>query len=148
MSEEVTQKNVHLFIPFKAAKIICRMQHERGMELKDALLAFYCSQAYHMLETENTKLWYKSGEQIYEEYSSHGLVGKTLKTGPRHSKLEPYAAQILAWRHQGMGVRIISMNLARFGCTTTAQNIWFFLQRHYGLHPCRKRKTKYRKNKS
>ena len=148
MSEEVTQKNVHLFIPFKAGQIISRMQEERGMELKDALLAFYRSQAYYMLEMESTKLWHKSGEQIYEEYSSRGLVGKTFKTGPRRSKLEPYAAHILAWRHQGTGVRDIAMNLARFGCITTPQNIWFFLQQHYGLHPCRNRKSKRRKKKS
>ncbi|MBR4901327.1 MAG: hypothetical protein IKZ46_10330 [Victivallales bacterium] len=141
MSQEVTQKNVHLFIPAKAAKIISRIQQERNIELKEALLAFYRSSIYHMLETESTKLWHKSGEQIYEEYSSQGLVRKTFKTGPRHSKLEPYAAQILVWRHQGMTIRTISLNLAQVGCMTTAQNIWFFLQRHYGLYPCRNRKT-------
>ena len=142
MSQEVTQKNVHLFIPVKAAKIISRMQRDRNIELKDALLAFYRSPIYHMLETESTKLWHKSGEQIYEEYSSHGLVRKTFKIGPRHSKLEPYAAKILAWRHQGMTIRTISLNLAQVGCMTTAQNIWFFLQRHYGLYPCKNRKIK------
>ena len=142
MSEEVTQKNVHLFIPFKAGQIINRMEEDRGMELKDALLAFYRSQAYYMLEMESTKLWHESGEQIYEEYSSQGLVRKTFKIGPRHSKLDPYAAQILTWRHQGMPIRTISLNLARVGCTTTAQNIWFFLQRHYGLYPCKNRKIR------
>ena len=142
MSQEVTQKNVQLFIPVKAAKIISRMQRDRNIELKDALLAFYRSPIYHMLETESTKLWHKSGEQIYEEYSSHGLVRKTFKIGPRHSKLEPYAAKILAWRHQGMTIRSISLNLAQVGCMTTAQNIWFFLQRHYGLYPCKNRKIK------
>ena len=40
MLEEVTQKNVYRFIPAKAATIICRMKHDRGIELKDALLAF------------------------------------------------------------------------------------------------------------
>ncbi len=142
MHQEVTQKNVHLFIPAKAAKIICRIERDRDIELKDALLAFYRSSVYRMLETENTKLWHDSGEQIYEEYSSRGLISKTFNTGPRRSILEPYAAQILAWRHQGMAVRAISLNLARFGCVTTAQNIWFFLRRHYGLHPCRNRKTR------
>lgn len=142
MFQEVTQKNVYLFIPVKAAKIICCMEHDRGIELKEALLAFYRSPVYHMLETENTKLWHASGEQIYEEYSTHGLIGKIFKTGPRRSILEPYAAQILAWRHQGMPIRTISMNLARMGCVTTAQNIWFFLRRHYGLHPCQNRKSK------
>jgi hypothetical protein len=140
MSQEVTQRNVHLFIPAKAAKIISRMQRDRKIEVKDALLAFYRSPVYHMLETENTKLWHESGEQIYEEYNSRGLFGKTFKTGPRRSKLDPYVAQILAWRHQGMGVRTIALNLAQIGCMTTAQNIWFFLQRHYGLYPCKNRK--------
>ena len=141
MSQEITQRNIHLFIPVKVAKIIYRIQQDRHIELKDALLAFYRSPVYHMLETENTKLWHKSGEQIYEEYFSHSLVSKTFKFGPRRSKLDPYVAQILAWRHQGMAVRTISLNLARVGCITTAQNIWFFLQRHYGLYPCKNRKT-------
>ena len=142
MSQEVTQRNVHLFIPAKAAKIISHMQRDRNIELKDALLAFYRSPIYLMLEKESTKLWHQSGEQIYEEYSSQGLVRKTFKIGPRHSKLDPYAAQILTWRHQGMPIRTISLNLARVGCTTTAQNIWFFLQRHYGLYPCKNRKIR------
>ena len=141
MPEEVTQKNVYQFIPIKAATIICRMKHERDIDLKDALLAFYRSSVYHMLETENTKLWHESGEQIYDAYCFRGLVGKSFKKGPKRSILEPFAAQILAWRHQGMTVRAISSNLTRFGCVTTAQNIWFFLQRHYGLHPCKNRKS-------
>ena len=141
MLEEVTQKNIYRFIPAKAATIICRMKHDRDIELKDALLAFYRSPVYHMLETESTKLWHDSGEQIYDEYCFRGLVGKTFKTGPKRSILEPFAAQILVWRHQGMTVRAISSNLARLGCVTTAQNIWFFLQRHYGLHPCKNRKS-------
>ena len=136
MSQKVTQENVHLFIPFKVAKITCRIQKEHGIGVKDALLAFYRSPVYHMLETESTKLWHDSGEQIFEEYHSHGLMGKISKKPPKHSILEPYAAQILAWRHHGLAVRTISLKLARLGCETTAQNIWFFLKRHYGQRPC------------
>ena len=141
MSQEVTQRNVHLFIPAKAAKIISHMQRDRNIELKDALLAFYRSPIYLMLEKESTKLWHQSGEQIYEEYQKHGLLGRTVKTGPKHSVLDPYAAKILVWRHHGMAVRAIATKLSLLGCTTTAQNIWFFLKRHYGQNPCKHNKT-------
>ncbi|MBR4370575.1 MAG: hypothetical protein IKS92_05975 [Victivallales bacterium] len=110
------------------------------IDLKEALLAFYRSPVYRMLETESTKLWYDSGEQIYEEYQSNGLVGKILRSSPKHSMLEPYAAKILAWRHQGMAIRAIAMKLALLGCITTAQNIWFFLKQHYGQNPCKHNK--------
>ena len=144
MPQKVTQENVHLFIPAKAAKIVCRMEEDMKISLKEALLAFYRSPVYRMLELEQTKLWHDSGEQIYEEYQNHGLAERKVKTGPRHSVLEPYVAQILAWRHQGMPVRTIASKLSHLGCMTTAQNIWFFLQKHYGQTPCmhnRKRKS-------
>ena len=140
MPQKVTQENIHLFIPAKVGKIVSRMERDMKIDLKEALLAFYRSPVYRMLETENTKLWYNSGEQIYEEYQSNGLVGKNLRSSPKHSMLEPYAAKILAWRHQGMAIRAIAMKLALLGCITTAQNIWFFLKQHYGQNPCKHNK--------
>lgn len=143
MPEKVTQENVHLFIPAKAAAIVCRMDDNMKIGLKEALLAFYRSPVYRMLELEQTKLWHDSGEQIYEEYQGHGLMARKVKTGPKHSVLDPYAAKILAWRHQGMPVRTIASQLSQLGCMTTAQNIWFFLQRHYGQSPCKHNRKKH-----
>ena len=68
MPQKVTQENIHLFIPAKVGKIVSRMERDMKIDLKEALLAFYRSPVYRMLETESTKLWYDSGEQIYEEY--------------------------------------------------------------------------------
>ena len=82
MLEEVTQKNVYRFIPAKAATIICRMKHDRDIELKDALLAFYRSPVYHMLETESTKLWHDSGEQIYDAAPGDDRPRHFIKSGP------------------------------------------------------------------
>ena len=54
MPQKVTQENLHLFIPAKVGKIVSCMERDMKIGLKEALLAFYRSPVYRMLETENT----------------------------------------------------------------------------------------------
>lgn len=130
MLPEVTQENVHLFLPYKAAKISSAMRKDSRLGLKEALLTFYQSRAYRLLEREETKLWHRSPEQIYAEYLRPQPARKRhYQNGPRHSKLAPFASQIHSWRRQGMSLRAIAAELAKYGCITTAQNLCRFLKK-------------------
>ena len=62
---KVTQENVHLFIPIKAAKVSKRLVDNYGLSLKDALMNFYNSKIYDGLEQEDTKLWYEGINYLY-----------------------------------------------------------------------------------
>ena len=68
MLEEMTQKALCDFIPGKVARITTLLRQDRKTALKQALLTFYKSRAYHLLEQEETKLWHESPAQIYDEY--------------------------------------------------------------------------------
>lgn len=130
MLPEVTQENVHLFLPYKVAKISGSMRKHSKIGIKEALLNFYHSRAYRLLEREETKLWCNSPEQIYAEYLRPATTARRhYQNGPRHSKLSPYAAQIRAWHTQGMTMRAIAAELAKYDCVTTAQNVCRFLKR-------------------
>lgn len=62
---KVTQENVYIFIPLKAAKVSERFSEEHGITKKQALLEFYNSKVYEILEQEDTKLWYEGVNYIY-----------------------------------------------------------------------------------
>ena len=127
---QVTQKNLYNLIPPKAAKITTMLQNDRNMAVKQALLTFYSSRAYKLLEREETKLWHASPEQIFAEYlTSIPKKRKSYQNGPGHSKLTPYAEQIKAWQAQGMTLRKIAAELKNYGCITTAQNLSRFLKK-------------------
>jgi hypothetical protein len=68
MLEKMTQSALCDFIPGKAARITSLLMHDRQLTLKQALLTFYRSRAYRLLEQEETKLWHESPAQIYAEY--------------------------------------------------------------------------------
>ena len=57
---QVTQKNLYNLIPPKVAKITTMLRNDRNMAVKQALLTFYSSDAYKILEREETKLWHRS----------------------------------------------------------------------------------------
>ena len=57
---QVTQENLYNLIPPKAAKITSMLRSSRNMAVKQALLTFYRSKAYRLLENEETKLWHAS----------------------------------------------------------------------------------------
>lgn len=129
MFHEITQENLPLLIPHKAAEITKVLRRDRKLSLKAALLTFYHSSAYAMLEKENTKLWHRSAAQIYAEFFPKEPPKKTYQNGPGRSKLAPHREQILAWRKQGLSLQTIAEKLQTYGCHTTAQNIW------RSLHP-------------
>ena len=127
---QVTQKNLYNLIPPKAAKITTMLRSSRNMAVKQALLTFYSSNAYKLLEREETKLWHASPAQIFAEYlTSIPKKRKSYQNGPGHSKLAPFTEQIKNWQAKGMTLREIAAELQAYGCKTTAQNLSRFLQR-------------------
>ena len=127
---QVTQKNLYNLIPPKVAKITTMLRNDRNMAVKQALLTFYSSNAYKLLEREETKLWHASPAQIFAEYlTSIPKKRKSYQNGPGHSKLAPYTEQIKNWQAKGMTLREIAAELQAYGCKTTAQNLSLFLRR-------------------
>jgi len=124
MFNKVTQENLSILIPSKSANIARALSRDRRMSIKAALLTFYHSQAYTLLEREQTKLWHNSAAQIYAEYFPQQTPKKTYQHGPGHSKLTPYREQIRLWQKQGITLRQMAELLAKRGCITTPQNIW------------------------
>ena len=130
MLETMTQKALCDFIPGKAARITTLLRRGRKMALKQALLTFYRSEAYRLLEREETKLWHKSPAQIYAEYLKPARrAGRNYQNGPRHSKPAPYAEQIQEWHRKGLTLREMAEELKRYGCSTTVQNLSLFLRK-------------------
>ena len=106
------------------------LRNDRNMAVKQALLTFYSSRAYRLLEREETKLWHASPAQIFAEHLATAVKKrKSYQNGPGHSKLVPFAEQIKAWQAKGMTLREIAVDLQKYGCTTTAQNISRFLRK-------------------
>ena len=135
MLGKVTQENLYNFIPGKAARIATLLRQDRRMALKQALLTFYRSRAYRLLEREETKLWHASPAQIYAEYLKPLRRNRRSdQNGPRHSKLAPYADQIQEWCRNGMTLREMAAELGRYGCPTTAQNLSLFLRKTRAEH--------------
>lgn len=127
---QVTQENLYNLIPSKAARIASLMCKNRRMGMKQALLSFYKSPAYRLLEREETKLWHASPAQIVAEYfTTHQRKNKSYQNGPGRSKLAPYAEQIKFWQSKGMTLREIALELQKYGCSTTAQNLSLFLRK-------------------
>ena len=127
---QVTQKNLYNLIPPKAAKITTMLRSSRNMAIKQALLTFYTSKAYRLLEREETKLWHASPSQIFAEHLSVPKRSrKSYQNGPGRSKLAPHVEQIRAWQAKGMTLREISAELKNYGWTTTVQNLSLFLKR-------------------
>lgn len=62
---QITQENVHLFIPLKAAKVTEMIVKKKNISWEEALLEFYSSKVYSILEKEDTKLWYEGPSYLY-----------------------------------------------------------------------------------
>jgi hypothetical protein len=67
---EITQENVRILIPHKAAVIAAKIAGARRCPLKKALLMFYKSPTYKELEREETKRWRESPAQLYLDFAS------------------------------------------------------------------------------
>lgn len=63
--QPITQQNVRLLIPGKAAGVASLIAKHTGMTPKEALLCFYHSPLYEQLEREKTKVWHYSPAQLY-----------------------------------------------------------------------------------
>ncbi len=63
---QVTQKNVHLFIPNKVAKICSQLNKSEKLSLNDAILKFYNSNTYETLSRESSKLWQEGWVYVYQ----------------------------------------------------------------------------------
>ena len=62
---KVTQKNVHLFFPMKVAKVVSMFSEKHHVSEREALIYFYNSKTYKILEREETKLWYEGPTYLF-----------------------------------------------------------------------------------
>ncbi len=62
---KVTQQNVHIFIPLKVAKVTQLVAKNNHISWKEAMLGFYNSRTYDVLENEESKLWYEGVNYLY-----------------------------------------------------------------------------------
>ena len=67
---QVTQKNVHLFIPSKVSKICSELARTENLSLNESILKFYNSSAYETLSRESSKLWQEGWVYVYQMMSN------------------------------------------------------------------------------
>jgi hypothetical protein len=65
---DINQENFRLLLPGKIAALVERRREERRCSPKEALLDFYCSGLYRELENEETKRWWESPAQLYQDW--------------------------------------------------------------------------------
>jgi len=130
MPAEITQENVRLLIPGKAARIATLIAAKRHITPKAALLAFYRSKTYQELERESSKYWHYSPEQLFAVSGFSRRPDTCEKHGKGHSILMPFRDEILAAWNDRKSAREIAEHLADRGIRTTPQNVWKFIQRH------------------
>lgn len=65
---EITQDNFRILIPGKIARVVSLIQQQDGGTVIEAMLKFYNSKTYSLLERERTKTWYMSAWQLFQEY--------------------------------------------------------------------------------
>lgn len=70
MIREITNDNIHLLIPGKAAHFARIYIEQNGGTALDALRTFYSSMVYRELEDESTKLWHLGPVALYEEFTA------------------------------------------------------------------------------
>ena len=73
MSGVVTQENLHLFIPGKAAGVAMLIANAEGLTVEEALFKFYSTETYRRLEREQTKYWHYSAAQLYQILQDESL---------------------------------------------------------------------------
>lgn len=64
---EITQDNFRSLLPIKEAKVIMKIKQDKKLTLKEAYRTFFASDIYRQLETEETKRWWQSAEEIFED---------------------------------------------------------------------------------
>lgn len=68
MIPTITQKNVHIFLPYKIAKIAFQIAKTDGIPITKAIEKFYKSKTAKLLEDESTKLWQSGWVGLYRTY--------------------------------------------------------------------------------
>lgn len=63
----VTQQNLRSLLPGKIAQVAVLIAADTRCSLKEALLQFYRSPVYKELEIEQTKRWWQSPLELYED---------------------------------------------------------------------------------
>ena len=66
----VTQENLRSILPGKIARTIMLISEEEKSSVKNALLKFYKSSVYKELEIEQTKRWWQSSLQLFEDFEA------------------------------------------------------------------------------
>lgn len=67
---QVTQENLRSILPGKIARTIMLISEEEKSSVKNALLKFYKSSVYKELEIEQTKRWWQSSLEIFEDFEA------------------------------------------------------------------------------
>lgn len=65
---EVTQQNLHLFLPGKIANVAAIIADTTHCTMAEAMQRFYASDTYQQLQQEDTKLWHLGAVGLYELY--------------------------------------------------------------------------------
>ena len=130
MPAEITQENVRLLIPGKAARVAILIAAHRHITPKAALLAFYRSKTYRLLERESSKYWHYSPEQLFAVSGFSRRPDTNEKHGKGHSILMPFRDEILKAWNSRQSAREIAEHLADRGVRTTPQNVWKFIKSH------------------
>lgn len=66
MQLEVTQQNLHLFLPGKIANVAAIIADHDHCTMLEAMQRFYTSPVYRQLEKEETKLWHLGAVALWE----------------------------------------------------------------------------------
>ena len=64
---QVTQKNLRTLLPGKIARATMLLAEDMQCTPKEALLRFYRSKVYKELEIEQTKRWWQSPLELFED---------------------------------------------------------------------------------
>ena len=70
MIPEITQKNVHIFFPYKISKIAVQIAKTDNIPITQAVEKFYASKTAAVLADESTKLWQLGWVGLYDEYKA------------------------------------------------------------------------------
>lgn len=66
MNLEVTQQNLHLFLPGKIANVAKIIADHDHCSMLEAMQRFYASPVYRQLEQEETKLWHLGAVALWK----------------------------------------------------------------------------------
>lgn len=76
MMPKITQKNVHIFIPYKVSKISAQIAKNENLPISKAVAKFYQSNTAKLLEDESSKLWHDGWVGIYDLYNEENGKSK------------------------------------------------------------------------